>query len=145
MTITPKMTTQNRLHRNIVCKAIRKVNSRFKIVGSFSKLFFVTYPSFCQTDIYIALARFEYSWKTSCQLLQQHQSTLVWDRNSVSVTVSAESIGIGIGIGAEIIFAETETLFFFKSDWFLLQILPTFSSGGIKVFISLNINLALQK
>ena len=51
--------------------------------------------------------------------------------------VSAESIGIGIGIGAETFFAETETLYFFKSDSFLLQILLIFSSWGNKSFYKL--------
>jgi len=58
-------------------------------------------------------------------------------------TVSAESIGIGIG--AEIFFAETETLFFSNLTDFFYKFYSLFLLGGIKVFISLNINLALQK
>ena len=54
-------------------------------------------------------------------------SWLVWDRNSVSITVSAESIGMGAD-------------FFFSSFTHFFIIL-----GGIQVFVSLKINLVLQK
>ena len=53
--------------------------------------------------------------------------------------VLAESIGIGIGIGAEFFFAETETLFF------QILLISFLLLGGIQVFISFKINLALQK
>ena len=54
----------------------------------------------------------------------------------VSVTVSTEDIGIG----AEFLFSETKTPFFFSSSTHFFLLL-----GGVQIFISLRINLVLQK
>ena len=70
-------------------------------------------------------------------LPRQSWMIVVWDRNSVSVTVSAKSIGIGIR--AEFFFSKTETFFLSNFTHFFLLL------GGIQVFISLKINLTLQK
>ena len=56
----------------------------------------------------------------------------------LKVTVSSKSIGIGIK--AEILFCQKLKLFFFQILLFFSYFL-----GGIQVFISLKINLALQR
>jgi hypothetical protein len=65
---------------------------------------------------------------------------LVRDQHSVSVTVSAESTDIGINIEADFFFPKPIFFSFFSNftHFFLLI-------GGTQVFISLKINLALQK